>query len=207
MTSARYGLASQVTFGTGDALTALGFTANQGATGQDVAGYFTVNGNVSRPWAAGNFSRGRRPTPTRPGWKSARLFSAAQILSGGAVASLNVTQGLASSLNTALNNLLDPVNGEMTSLNQGFTQSINSINTEIAQENAYIAEKQQSLQTQFAALEATVSKLQTIGNFLTAQFSSASSVKSGIPQPTLSTNTSPSTGSSSSANSSSSSSS
>ena len=94
---------------------------------------------------------------------------------------------MASSLNTALTSLLDPVTGELKTLDDGFTQSIATIKNNITQENAYIAEKQQSLQTQFAALEATVSKLQSIGSFLTAQFSSASSTKqSSITQPTLS---------------------
>ena len=198
VTSASFGRASQATIGTGNALTALGFAGNEAATGQDVAGTFTVNGVVETAVGSGQFLTGASTNANTAGLVVRSTLSAAQIPTGGAVSSLNVTQGLASSLNTALTSLLDPVSGELETLNNGFTQSIATIQSSITQENAYIAEKQQSLQTQFAALEATVSQLQTIGSFLSAQFSSTNSVKqSGIPQPTE-TSTSPSSSSPSS---------
>jgi flagellar hook-associated protein 2 len=185
VTSASFGRASQVNIGAGTALTALGFAGNEAATGQDVAGTFIVNGVVESAVGSGQFLSGSPTNANTAGLEIRSTLSAAQIPPGGAVSSLNVTQGLASSLSTALTNLLDPVSGRLKTLDDGFTQSINTIKSSITQENAYIVEKQQSLQNQFAGLEATISKLQSIGNFLTSQFTSTTSVKQtgGITQP------------------------
>ena len=58
VTSASFGRASQATIGTGNALTALGFAGNEAATGQDVAGTFTVNGVVETAVGSGQFLTG-----------------------------------------------------------------------------------------------------------------------------------------------------
>ena len=181
MTSASFGRVSQVNIGTGTASRGLGFAGNEAATGQTWRELLSSTASSSRPWqrpislgVADQRQHGRAGNP---------LNAARGFRPGGAVSSLNVTQGLASSLNTAYD-LLDPVSGRLKAHHDGFTQSINTIKSSITQENAYIVESSNRCKS-FRGLEATISKLQSIGNFLTSQFTSTTSVKQtgGITQP------------------------
>ena len=122
--------------------------------------------------------------------------------------SISTSTGLATQLNTVLTSLLDPVSGLLTTVDAGYTQETTNLQQDITQQTTIMNDKQQSLETQFAALEATVSQLKTIGQYLSTQFSStSSSSQPSVPQPTLITGANSSSGSSGSSTSSSTSSS
>ena len=93
----------------------------------------------------------------------------------GLAADLSVTRGLASKLDLALNSLLDPISGRLHFIDDGFQTTIDDFKKEIARQNQINDDRRNSLLRQFASLEQTVSQLQSIGNYLTAQFGSLAS--------------------------------
>jgi flagellar capping protein FliD len=71
----------------------------------------------------------------------------------------------------ALSNLLDPATGRMKFINDGLSASSADIQKQIDQQNKFISSQRDSLLSQFVAMEQAVGQLQSVGNFLTAQFS------------------------------------
>lgn len=78
----------------------------------------------------------------------------------------NATTGMATQLNTILQNYTAPATGLIAQRNQSITQQITDQQQQITFLNAQIAAKQTLLQNQFANMENSLSTLQTQGNML-----------------------------------------
>ena len=103
-------------------------------------------------------------------------LSASQIIAG-PEATLSVTRGVASRLGQVLSSFLNPINGRLKNIDQTFQSNVDSIQHSIDLQNAAIKARQNSLLLQFSALESTIAQLQSVGNFLTAQFNSLKNSK------------------------------
>ena len=171
VTSGAYGSGSQVAVGTGTALSALGFTGNEAGTGQDVAGTFTVNGVTEPAVGSGQFLTGEATNAHTSGLEVRVALGSTQ-LGSGLTAQLQVTRGMASTLNNTLNTLLDPVTGTFQVIDQNYQANERNVQDEITQEQRLMAAKRQSLVVEFVNMETTLSQLKTAGSFISSQFSS-----------------------------------
>jgi flagellar hook-associated protein 2 len=179
ITSSTYGSSSQVTIGTGTALTPLGFAGTETNKGVDVVGSFVVDGIVEPALGTGQFLTGNSTNANTAGLEVRVTLSPSQITAG-PEGSITVTRGIASKLDVALNGLLDPVTGRLKSIEDGLQSNIDDIQSQIAEETDIMNSKRDSLLQQFVALESTVSQLQTVGNFLTQQFASLLAPSNGF---------------------------
>ena len=170
LSSQSYGSNSNVTASGGSALGVLGFTAGASAGGQNVAGNFVVNGVTEVAQGNGQILSGIATNGNTSGLQVRVSLTASQITSGPA-ATVTVTRGIASGLNQVLNSFLNPINGRLKSIDQSFQDNVVSIQKSINFQTVALNARQQSLLLQFANLEATISQLKTVGNFLTQQFS------------------------------------
>jgi flagellar hook-associated protein 2 len=160
ITSQLYGAGSQVSITGGTAESALGFSGITSATGTNVAGNFTVNGQIEP--ATGN---GQVLTGNIGNANTAGLAVLATLSSAGS-ANVTVNQGLASQLNTVLNSYLDPIKGKLTTINNSFGQQVTNINQTITQQNNILSQKTAQLQASFAQMETAVNQLKSVQNQL-----------------------------------------
>jgi flagellar hook-associated protein 2 len=167
-TSQLYGAASQVSIGTGTALAALGLAGTEKATGQDVAGYFQVNGVKETATGSGQLLSGNSGNAHTQDLQVRVTLTPAQVGSQ-TQSNLTVTRGIASQLNQVLNRYLDPTTGRLKSVNDNFQTQSNDIQRQIDFQTKLMQQQQQALVQQFAALEGTVSQLKSVGNLLSVQ--------------------------------------
>lgn len=161
ITSAKYGSASSVeVVAGGTALSALGFTGGEKASGTDVVGSFTVGGKTEAATGSGQLLLGSSGNANTDGLQV--LVTAA----GPVTADLGVTQGIASRLGAVLNKYMDPVNGRFKTIDNGFAATADGITEQITRQNQLVDEKKQSLLRQFTAMETAVSKLKNLGTQL-----------------------------------------
>jgi flagellar hook-associated protein 2 len=179
--SLAYGSTSSVGVDSGTALATLGLSAGQVSAGQDVAGYFTINGKTEAATGTGQELIGNSGNANTDGLQLLVTLNAAQVAAS-PTTNVTVTRGLASSLNQTLNNLTDPVNGRFLSIDQGFKDQIANIETTITNDNNLIQQQQDQLTAQFAALESQISQLKNIGNTITAQLNANTTNSSGFSQ-------------------------
>jgi flagellar hook-associated protein 2 len=182
ITSSTYGAASQVKIGTGTALAALGFTGTEAAQGQDVAGSFLVNGVTEAAKGTGQFLQGLTTNSNTADLMVRVTLSGSQIPSGPA-AKLTVSRGIGAQVNDAVQQMLDPATGRFKLITDNLDAEVQDIQKQINQQNALIQAQHDQLVTEYANLESTVSQLQTVGNFLTAQTNSL--VGNGQSQPKI----------------------
>lgn len=168
ITSASYGSASEVKIGTGTARTTLGFLGTETGLGQNVAGNFLVNGQVEAASGNGQLLTGASGNANTADLQVRVTLTPAQVLAG-ADADLTVTRGLASKLDQALSNVLDPVTGRLKTINDGFQEDIDDIQETIDRRTALFEARREALLKQFVALERTVSQLKTTGDYLMNQ--------------------------------------
>lgn len=181
LTSATYGSTSQVFIGSGDALSSLGYTGTEGARGQDVAGYFVVNGVQEAATGTGQILTSNSGNAETGGLVVVSSLTPAQI-TGSPEATLTVTQGVAAQLNNVLNQMLDPVSGLLTTANQSLQSQASSLATTIQQQQQNMQQEQSTLLQEFVNMESTLASLQTAGNALGSSligFSSSSSASGG----------------------------
>ncbi len=167
-TSQIYGSQSQVHIGTGTALSALGLAGTESATGQDVAGYFVVNGVHEAATGSGQFLNGNSGNAHTQDLQVRVTLTPAQVGTQAQV-NLTVSRGIASQLNQVLNRYLDPTTGRLKSVNDDFQTQTDDIQKQIDFQTQLMQQQQQALVQQFAALESTVSQLKGVGSLLSAQ--------------------------------------
>jgi len=168
ITSDVYGSQSEATIGTGNALATLGFSGSETDQGQDVVGKFIVDGVDETADGTGQLLIGDSDNENTANLQVRVTLTGGQILAG-AEANLTVTRGLASSLDRILEDMLDPVTGQLQTIDDGFDDRIESIDEDIERVNDLIDARRESLIEEFAGLEVTISQLQTTSNFLAAQ--------------------------------------
>jgi flagellar hook-associated protein 2 len=170
-TSQTYGAASQVRIGTGTALTALGLAGTESANGQNVAGYFVVNGVHEAATGNGQFLTGSSGNAHTQDLEVRVTLTPAQVGSQ-MQSNLTVSRGIASQLSQVLNRYLDPITGRLKSINDSLQTQSDDIQKQIDFQTQMMQQQQQALVQQFAALEGTVSQLKSVGSYLSAQLTS-----------------------------------
>lgn len=163
-----YGSQSKVSIGTGTALGTLGLAGTESATGQDVAGYFVVNGVHEAATGSGQLLSGNSGNAHTQDLQVRVTLTPAQVGTQAQV-NLTVTRGVASQLNQVLNRYLDPVTGRLKSVNDNFKAQTDDIQKQIDFQTQLMQQQQQALVKQFAALEGTVNQLKSVGNLLSVQ--------------------------------------
>ena len=136
-----------------------------------MAGSFTVNGVTEAATGSGQLLIGD-PTNANTAGLEVRVPLAASQVQGGLSANLTVTRGIASTLDTTLNSLLDPVTGRFQAIDQGYQDQTTALQNEINQQQQAINAKQAQLVTEFTNMESTLAQLQQAGNILSTQFQS-----------------------------------
>lgn len=171
LASTLQGKSSQVKVeGSGSA--AIGFTDGQAANGQDVVGYFLVNGEREEARSRGNLLIGERDNENTADIQVRINMTADQLNEDGPDATISMTEGLASSLDKILNDMLDAVDGDIKTVNDAFDGEIESIQQSIDRLNARFETSREKLLRQFTALESAVGELQTTSSFIAGQLAS-----------------------------------
>ncbi len=181
ITTEAFGGAANVTITGGSALSALGFTAAQTASGQNVAGYFLANGVRESATGAGQTLIGAAGNPNTDGLQVKVTLAANELNADPDTpeASVTVSRGLASELDRVLNTYLDPVRGRMKNIGDGFQRQIDDLQDAVTRTNLLISQKNDALLRQFADMETAVNKLKAIGATVSSQLASLASLGSG----------------------------
>ena len=180
VTTSSFGSAAKVTMAGGSALADLGFTVGQNDSGQDVAGFFKVNGVTETATGAGRFLTGSSGNATTDGLQLNVTLSPSQLNADADVpeATVTMTRGLGAILDSTISRFVDVTKGKFKTIDDGYQRSIEDGKKAIERQNKLIEAKRESLIRQFAAMESTVSQLQSLGNSLGAQLSSLSNLSS-----------------------------
>ncbi len=180
-TSQIYGTASQVRIGTGTALSALGLAGTESANGQNVAGYFLVNGTTEAATGNGQLLTGSAGNAHTQDLQVRVTLTSSQV-SSPVQSNLTVSRGIASQLNQVLNRYLDPVTGRLKSINDSLQSQSDDIQKQIDLQTQLMQQQQQALLQQFAALEGTVSQLKSVGSYLAGQLTGLTSTPASSPK-------------------------
>lgn len=166
VTSERYGSASKVNLTSGSALATLGFVGGETSQGQDVAGYFSVDGDVEVANGVGQILTGAATNAHTADLAVQVTLTDSQIL-GGVDATLSVTHGLASQLNNVLEEMLDPVNGRLKTIFDRLDKNASDAQEATLKAQRELDEQTARLQQQFAAMERSINKFKSQGDFVT----------------------------------------
>jgi flagellar hook-associated protein 2 len=174
LTSQTYGSNSSVAIGGGDALAALGFTGSESGTGQDVAGSYLVNG-VSEPATGhGQILTGNSTNANTAGLVVSSSLTPAQITSS-PEGSITVTQGIGAQIGNKLNQMLDPVTGQLTVFEQSLQTQASNIGQSITALQQNMQLQQAQLLQQFVQMESNLAAIQSASNALGASLSGLTS--------------------------------
>jgi flagellar hook-associated protein 2 len=170
--SKSYGAHSNVTVGSsGTALSALGLTASQTGSGQDVAGSFLYNGVSEAATGNGQYLTSNSSNKYTGGLEILSTLTPAQI-TGTPEGTLTFTQGVAAQLGNVLTRMLDPVNGQLTLATQALQSQSDNIGQAITKQQQSMQVQQQQLLAEFTNMESVLAQLQTAGNSLTNSLTS-----------------------------------
>jgi flagellar hook-associated protein 2 len=183
-TSTAYGSSSNVRLGSGNALSALGFTAGQSGSGQNVAGYFVAGGNTEAATGSGQLLTGNSGNANTSGLEVQVALTPSQVAASPQI-DLTVLRGIASSLGQTLNGLTDPTTGRLQTINQGIQDQIQNIRNTINNDNSLVSQRETALTAQFAAMEAVISQLKNESSVI-ATLTPSSSSTSAITFPSSS---------------------
>ena len=175
ITSNTYGASSKISSFSGSALSALGYSGSETSTGTNVAGSFVVNGTTEAATGVGQILTGDSTNAHTSGLEVVVSLTPSQILAGGTDSTLNVTQGLASTLNNALQSMLDPTSGEFTAIGTQIKTLISSAQADVATKTAAMNAQQTTLMAQFSALETVMANLQQTSSLLTSALANSNS--------------------------------
>jgi len=176
VTSLSYGQASEVSTFSGTAASSLGFSGDESDNGRDVAGKFIVDGQEEEATGAGQLLIGVFSNEKTADLQVRVSLSSGQVQAG-VDATLDLTRGLASSLDLTLNSILDSVDGRIKTVNDSFDTQVTDLEETIVRQAALVEQRKNSLIEQFVALESAISQFQNVGNFLAASLTNVSSLK------------------------------
>ncbi len=172
-TSDTYGKSSTVKLTDGTALTALGFTPGTQDSGRDVAGTFIVNGGTESATGRGQVLSGNADNEYTADLQLRDKLPPSEIVSG-PEAEVSVSKGLAATLDSILEDMLDPVHGGLQTIDERYTEQIASLQDAFDRQKSLFDIQQQSLIDQFVALESAMSELQSTSDFVGTQLSALS---------------------------------
>ncbi len=168
LTSAKYGLTSDLEVKSGTAVSALGLTVGLKDNGRDVVGSFVVNGQTEAAVGRGRLLTGDPDNENTADLQVQITLSPSEVVAG-AEGTLTVSRGLASSLDQVLGKLLDNEDGLLTSVDDGFDGQLKSLQTSIDRQSKLFDLQQQSIRKQFQALETAISQLNATSSYLGGQ--------------------------------------
>ncbi|MFO1001366.1 MAG: flagellar filament capping protein FliD [Planctomycetaceae bacterium] len=168
LTSAKYGLTSDLEVVSGTSLSSLGLTVGQKDNGRDVVGSFIVNGKTEAAVGRGRLLTGDPDNENTADLQVQITLSPSEVVAG-AEGTITVSRGLASSLDQALGKLLDNEDGLLTSVDDGFDGQLKSLQTSIDRQTKLFDLQQQSIRKQFQALETAISQLNSTSSYLGGQ--------------------------------------
>jgi flagellar hook-associated protein 2 len=168
LTSAKYGLTSDLEVKSGTAVSDLGLTVGLKDNGRDVVGSFVVNGQTEAAVGRGRLLTGDPDNENTADLQVQITLSPSEVVAG-AEGTLTVSRGLASSLDQVLGKLLDNEDGLLTSVDDGFDGQLKSLQTSIDRQTKLFDIQQQSIRKQFQALETAISQLNATSSYLGGQ--------------------------------------
>ena len=168
LTSAKYGLTSDLEVKSGTAVSALGLTVGLKDNGRDVVGSFVVNGQTEAAVGRGRLLTGDPDNENTADLQVQITLSPSEVVAG-AEGTLTVSRGLASSLDQVLGKLLDNEDGLLASVDDGFDGQLKSLQTSIDRQTKLFDLQQQSIRKQFQALETAISQLNSTSSYLGGQ--------------------------------------
>ena len=143
--------------------------------GNDVGG--TINGEAAE--GIGQVLRGSEESDDVKGLRLFVSLSESQISPTVAEASVIVTKGVASRINSYLSRIVDPLRGEMKRITDGLRSELGSYDQQLQKLNERVARKRITLQQKFTRMESQLSSMRSQQRFLQSQLGSASSA--GLP--------------------------
>lgn len=170
ITSETYGRSSTVKVIDGTAVGTLGYNNNDEDIGRDVAGTFIVDGVSEPATGKGQVLSGNADNETTADLQIRVKLSPAEIVSG-AEATVTVTRGLAASLDSILDDMLDPVSGGLQTIEERFDDELETLQDTLDRQQALFDLQQEALIREFVALESALSELQSTSDFVGAQLS------------------------------------
>lgn len=173
LSSQSYGSSSTIAIGGGDGLATLGFTGSESGTGQNVAGSFLVDGVSEPATGSGQTLTGNSTNTNTAGLVVLSTLTPAQV-STTPEATVTVTQGIGAQFNNVLNQLLDPITGQLTTIEQSLQTQANSIGQSITQLQKQMQLQQTQLLEEFAQMESNLAAIQSAGNALGASLTGIS---------------------------------
>ena len=171
ITSDAYGTTSKVKITTGTAVSDLGFTDGTEDTGRDVAGTFIVNGETESATGRGQLLSGNTDNEYTADLQL-RVKVAPSDIVAGSEADLTLTRGIAATVDSILNDLLDPVDGGLKAIEDGFDEEATSLQESLERQQNLFNLQQESLIKEFVALESALSELNSTSDFLSTQLAS-----------------------------------
>jgi flagellar hook-associated protein 2 len=195
ITSSTYGTSSNVTIGSGTALSVLGFSTGQSGSGLNVAGHFVAGGNTEAATGSGQVLTGNTGNANTDGLTVQVSLTPAQVASNPQI-NLTVSRGVASTLSQTITGLTDPTTGRLQTVIQGFQDQVQTIQNTITQDSNEITQQENRLTAQFAAMEAIISQLKSESSVIATltqnlnSTSSSSNNNSGISFPSTTSSSS-----------------
>jgi flagellar hook-associated protein 2 len=168
LTSAKYGLTSDLEIVSGTAIADLGLTAGLKDNGRDVVGSFIVNGKTEAAVGRGRLLTGDPDNENTADLQVQITLSPSDIVAG-AEGTITVSRGLASSLDQVVGKLLNNEDGLLTSVDDGFDGQLKSLQTSIDRQKKLFDLQEQSIRKQFQALETAISQLNATSSYLGGQ--------------------------------------
>ncbi len=181
LTSNNYGSSSSVVAGSGDALNSLGLTSGQSGAGTDVAGSFLADGKTEPASGSGQTLTGNSTNAITADLVVASTLTPSQITST-PEGYVTITQGIAAQLGNVLNQMLDPVTGQLTTIQQSLQTQANNIGQSITLLQQSMQMQQSQLLQEFVQMESNLAAIQSAGSALGAaltNFTPPSSTSSG----------------------------
>jgi len=177
ITSDSYGTTSSIVVAGGTSLTDLGIFTGAAGVGQDVAGTFIVNGQTEPATGRGRLLSGNSDNATTADLQL-RITLAPSQVTAGVEAEVNVTRGLASTLDSILEGMLHPETGQLATIDDRYDAEIESMKVAFERQQALFDKQRDSIIRQFVAVESALSDLQTTSSFLESQLASLSGFNS-----------------------------
>ncbi|GAB5440473.1 MAG: hypothetical protein Fues2KO_08220 [Fuerstiella sp.] len=168
ITSDSYGRTSEVRIVSGTSVSTLGYVVNDEDTGRDVAGTFIVDGESEPATGKGQVLSGNSDNAVTADLQLRVKLSPSEIVAG-SEANVSITRGLAATLDSVLDDMLDPVNGGLQTIEERFDEELQTLQDTLDRQQELFDLQQEALIREFVALESALSELQSTSDFVGSQ--------------------------------------
>lgn len=168
ITSDSYGRTSEVRIVSGTSVSTLGYVVNDEDIGRDVAGTFIVDGVSEPATGKGQVLSGNSDNAVTADLQLRVKLSPSEIVAG-SEANVSITRGLAATLDSVLDDMLDPVNGGLQTIEERFDDELQTLQDTLDRQQELFDLQQEALIREFVALESALSELQSTSDFVGSQ--------------------------------------